>query len=88
MISGAEICRLLLNIEGSAPFVGVDGQTLGHLYAGILSSLDLNVLRILKEHSVDIDKKDLEGITVLYRAAISGSLTKDSLEFLCNVVSI
>jgi ankyrin repeat protein len=78
---------LLLEIEGNASFVDNDGQTLGHLCAGLLG-FGVYILRVLKEHNVDMSKRDLKGRTVLYCAAISGSITEDSLEYLCNVVGL
>jgi ankyrin repeat protein len=82
-----QICQLLLEIEGNASFVDNDGQTLGHLCAGSLG-FGVHILRVLKEHNVDMSKRDLKGRTVLHRAAISGSITEDSLEYLRNVVGL
>ncbi|KAF1955606.1 ankyrin, partial [Byssothecium circinans] len=82
-----EICRSLLGIKGNASFVDDDGQNLGHLCARTFD-LGVHVLKVLKEHGVDLAKKDCDGRTVLHRAAICGSLAEQSLEFLVNVIGI
>jgi ankyrin repeat protein len=82
-----EICRLLLKIKGNALFVDYDGQTLGHLCART-DDFGVHILKLLVEHGVDLVKRDCDGKTVLHCAAIRGSLTEQSLEFLANVIGI
>jgi ankyrin repeat protein len=82
-----EICRLLLEITGNESFVDCSGQGLGHLYAASLS-FEIFILEALNDHGVDLAKRDCAGRTVLHRAAMSGSLTEKSLEFLVNVIGI
>jgi ankyrin repeat protein len=82
-----EICRLLLKITGNESFVDCNGQGLGHLYAASLS-FEIFTLKALNDHGVDLAKRDRAGRTVLHRAAMSGSLTEESLEFLVNVIGI
>ncbi|KAF2867352.1 ankyrin repeat-containing domain protein [Massariosphaeria phaeospora] len=82
-----DVCRLLLQIPGNTSFVSHDGQTLGHLCARSLD-FGIHILNVMKEHSVDLTRGDLEGRTVLHRAAISGSLTNKALDFLINEVGL
>lgn len=82
-----EICRMLLKITGNESFVDCNGQSLGHLCAAT-PNFDIYMLEALNDHNVDLARRDCAGRTVLHRAAISGSLTKESLEFLVNVIGI
>jgi ankyrin repeat protein len=45
-------------------------------------------LEILKEHGVDLTQKDLQSRTILHCAAISGSITEESLQYLLHVVGV
>ncbi|CAG5158427.1 uncharacterized protein ALTATR162_LOCUS5073 [Alternaria atra] len=82
-----EICRSLLEIKGNVSFVDCDGQTLGHLCARTFD-FGVHILKLLVEHGIDLVKRDYDGRTVLHRAAICGSLTEQSLQFLVNVIGI
>lgn len=82
-----KICRLLLEIKGNAYFVDCDRQTLGHLCARTLD-FRVCILKVLDDYGVDLAKKDCDRRMVLYCAAISSSLTEQSLEFLVNILSI
>ena len=45
-------------------------------------------METLREHGVDLTQRDLQGRTILHCAAISGSITKESLHYLLYVVGI
>jgi ankyrin repeat protein len=81
------ICRLMLSDKGNSSFVDKDGQNLGHLYASTLEC-KVQVLKILREHGVDLTQKDLQSRTILHCSAISGSITEESLHYLLYVVSV
>ncbi|CAN9393024.1 unnamed protein product [Alternaria alternata] len=81
------ICRLMLSVEGNPLFVDKNGQNLGHLYASTLEC-EVQVLKILREHGVDLTQKDLQSRTILHCSAISGSITKESLHYLLYVVGV
>ena len=68
-------------------FVNREGQNLGHLCAWT-SECNVRVLETLREHGVDLTQKDLQGRTILHRAAISGSITKTSLHYLLHVIGV
>jgi ankyrin repeat protein len=55
-----DICQLLLEIQGNASFIGIDGRTLGHFCAETLgfSAREWDVSR---KHGVDLTKRDFEG---------------------------
>lgn len=82
-----DICRLLLTIRGNASFIDSRGQSLGHLYAAS-PNFEIFILEALNDHGVDLAKTDCAGKTVLHCAAVSGSLTEESLEFLVNIIGI
>ncbi|RII13199.1 hypothetical protein CUC08_Gglean004499 [Alternaria sp. MG1] len=82
-----EICRLLLKITGNGSFVDCNGQSLGHLFAAT-PNFEIYMLKAFNDHGVDLARRDCAGRTVLHRAAICGSLTEESLEFLVNVIGI
>lgn len=82
-----EICRLLLKITGNGSFVDCNGQSLGHLCAAT-PNFEIYMLKAFNDHGVDLARRDCAGRTVLHRAAICGSLTEESLEFLVNVIGI
>jgi hypothetical protein len=46
------------------------------------------MLMLLREHGVDLAKRDCEGQTILHFAARRGFLTEKSLEYLVNVVGL
>jgi hypothetical protein len=81
------ICRLMLSVEGNPLFVDKNGQNLGHLYASTLEC-EVQVLKILREHGVDLTQKDLQSRTILHCSAISGSITKESLHYLLYFVGV
>jgi ankyrin repeat protein len=81
------VCRLMLSVEGNSSFVDKDGQNLGHLYALTLEC-EVQVLEILREHGIDLTQKDLQSRTILHCAAISGSITEESLHYLLYVVGV
>jgi ankyrin repeat protein len=82
-----EVCQLLLEIERNADFVDKHGQTLAHLCARLLD-FSVKIINVLREKGVDMTKSDLKGRTVLYCAAIRGSITKESLDFLCDIIGL
>jgi ankyrin repeat protein len=82
-----EVCRLLLKITGNESFVDCNGQSLGHLCAAT-PNFEIYMLKAFNDHGVDLARRDCAGRTVLHRAAICGSLTEESLEFLVNVIGI
>ncbi|KAL5381794.1 hypothetical protein DPSP01_006977 [Paraphaeosphaeria sporulosa] len=82
-----EICRSLLEIKENASFIDCDGRRLGHLCART-ADFGVRILNLLFEHGVDLVKRDRDGRTVLHHAAICGSLTEQSLEFLTKIVGI
>lgn len=82
-----EICRLLLKITGTESFVDCDGQGLGHLCAAT-PNFEIYMLKAFNDHGVDLARRDCAGRTVLHHAAMFGSLTEESLEFLVNVIGI
>ncbi|CAN9300223.1 unnamed protein product [Alternaria alternata] len=81
------ICRLMLSVEGNPLFVDKNGKNLGHLYASTLEC-EVQVLKILREHGVDLTQKDLQSRTILHCSAISGSITEESLHYLLYVVGV
>ena len=81
------VCRLMLSVEGNSSFVDKDGQNLGHLYASTLEC-EVQVLEILREHGIDLTQKDLQSRTILHCAAMSGSITGESLHYLLYVVGV
>lgn len=82
-----DICQLMLSVEGNSSFVNKDGKNLGHLCA---SSVDcpVDVLDLLNRNGVSLTKQDRQSRTILHGAAISGSLTEQSLHYLRHVVGI
>lgn len=82
-----EICRLLLKTTGTESYVDYNGQGLGHLCAATLN-FEIYMLKAFNDHGVDLARKDCVGRTVLHHAAMFGSLTEESLEFLVNVIGI
>ncbi|KAL5371605.1 hypothetical protein DPSP01_014146 [Paraphaeosphaeria sporulosa] len=87
LVVDIDICQLLLSVEGNSLFVDKDGKNLGHLY---VSTLDcrVQVLEMLNRNGVSLTKKDRQSRTILHYAAISGSLTEQSLHYLRHVVSV
>ena len=82
-----DICQLLLSVKGNSLSFNKDGQNLGHLCASTLACR-VQVLEVLNEHGVHLTRKDLQGRTILHCAAISGSLTEESLHYFLYVVGI
>jgi ankyrin repeat protein len=82
-----DICRLLLKTTGNELYVDSNGQSLGHLCAAT-PNFQIYMLEAFHDHGVDLARRDCAGRTVLHLAAISGWLTKKSLEFLVNVIGI
>lgn len=82
-----DICQYLLGIKGNACFVDDRGQNLGHLCARTLE-FGIDLAKVLKEYGVDMTKRDYEGKTVLHCAAICGSLTTESLEYLLSGIGV
>jgi len=82
-----KICTSLLRMEGTSSFVGSEGQHLGHICAERLD-FGVPILEVLNEYGVDLAKKDSDERTILHSAAMNGSLTQESLEFLIDVVGI
>ena len=81
------ICRLMLSVQGSSLFIDKDGQNLGHLHA-LTAECNVQVLEILREHSVNLTRKDSQNRTVLHLAVISGSITEESLHYLLHGLGI
>jgi ankyrin repeat protein len=82
-----DICQQLLSVKGSSLFVDRKGRNLGHLCAST-SKCSVRVLETLREHGVNLTQKDLQSRTILHCAAISGSITEESLHYLLHVVGI
>jgi hypothetical protein len=85
--TNVNICQQLLLVKGSSLFVDRKGQNLGHLFAST-SECSVRVLETLREHGVDLTQKDLQRRTILHCAAISGSITEESLHYLLHVIGI
>jgi ankyrin repeat protein len=87
-----EILNVLLKTESStsASLVDYDGKTSGHLStsASALSALGFGVLKFLYSRGVDLSQKNHEERTVIHLAAIEGTLTRESLRFLIEVIGI
>jgi ankyrin repeat protein len=82
-----DICQRLLSVKGSFLFVDREGRNLGHLCAST-SECSVRVLETLREHGVDLTQKYLRNRTILHCAAISGSITEESLHYLLHVVGV
>ncbi|KAG9194941.1 hypothetical protein G6011_00061 [Alternaria panax] len=82
-----EICRLILKIRRNMSFLDHDRQTLGRLCA-TTPNFEVYMLKAFNDSSVDLEKRDFSGNNVLHRAAISGSLTEESIEFLVDGIGI
>ncbi|KAF1928952.1 ankyrin, partial [Didymella exigua CBS 183.55] len=82
-----DICQLLVSAEGSPFFVDKNGQNLGHLCVSTLGCR-VQVLKVLRDHGVDLTQKDLRSRTLLHCAAIHGSVTKELLHHLLHVVGV
>ena len=81
------IFRSLLKIEEIASYVTYRGQTVGHLCVRALEP-DIEMMRLLNDSGVDLAKKDCDGRTILHCAAMFGSLTDQSLQYLVNIVGL
>jgi len=77
----------MLSVKGSSLAVDKDGQNLGYLHAWTLEC-KVQVLKILREHGVDLTQKDSQDRTVLHSAAISVFITEESLQYLLHVVGV
>ncbi|KAI4671112.1 uncharacterized protein J4E88_009510 [Alternaria novae-zelandiae] len=82
-----EICTSLLRMKGTSSFIGSEGRNLGHMCAERLD-FGVPILKVLNEYGVDLARKDWDERTLLHCAAMNGSLTQESLEFLVEVVGI
>jgi ankyrin repeat protein len=82
-----DICQQLLSVKGSSLFVDREGRNLGHLCTSTWKC-SVRVLETLREHGVDLIQKDLQSRTLLHCAAISGSITEESLHYLLHVVGV
>jgi hypothetical protein len=68
-------------------FLGREGRNLGHLYVSTWKC-SVRVLETLRQHGVDLTQKDLQSRTILHHAAMSGSVTEESLHYLLHVVGV
>jgi ankyrin repeat protein len=82
-----DVCQQLLSIKGNFLFLNRKGQNLGHLCVST-SECSVRVLETLREHGVDLTQKDSQSRTILHCAAISGSITEESLHYLLQVVGV
>lgn len=76
-----EICCFLLQHGADALWTSSEGQNLAHL-AMHSHSTEPGVLKALRDHGVDLAARDDSGKTILHHGAMSGSLSKEVIDFL------
>ena len=81
------ICQLLLSHGTRAKSVNKAGKTLAESYA-MFGKVDVEVLELLKDYDVDIDKVDSKGMNLLHTIALGGSLTEEALIYLLRISHI
>ncbi|CAM1508160.1 Fc.00g050080.m01.CDS01 [Cosmosporella sp. VM-42] len=75
------IVKVLLGLGANPSLTTADGLGLGHLAASS-SKPSANLLSVLEEYGVDIQRRDANGRTILHHCAIAGSLTYEAMDFL------
>lgn len=82
-----KICSLLLRDGTNTASVNKAGETLAELYTEHWQ-VQAEFLQLLKEFNVDIASTNSEGMTLLHKMALNGSLTEGALQYLLGSTSI